>query len=112
MNIEEYGFDRADLVVATAVHAYLKNLTPAARRTTLAEVVKRNSAETVIDAEKLTTLIESAKAAAMISAGAWPDGEGDYQRSLNFIRETLPTVDARKYIEDKRFLCFIEDCVE
>ena len=48
----------------------------------------------------------------MISAGAWIDGEGDYQRSLNFIRETLPTVDARKYIEDKRFLRFIEDCTE
>ena len=112
MNIEEYGFDRADLVVVTAVNGYLKNLTPEVRRTNLAKLVKRNGTETVIDAEKLITLIENAKAAAIISAGTWLDGEGDYQRSLNYIRETLPTVDARKYIEDKRFLRFIEDCTE
>lgn len=112
MNIEEYGFDRGDLVAVTAVNGYLKNLTPEARRTTLAEVVKRNGAETVIDGEKLTTLIESAKATVMISAGAWLDGEGDYQKALDFIRETLPAADARKYIEDKRFLRFIEDSAE
>jgi len=28
MNIEEYGFERSDLVVVTAVNAYLKKLTP------------------------------------------------------------------------------------
>ena len=112
MNIEEYGCDRVDLVVVTAVNAYLKNLTPEARRTTLAEVVKRNGAETVIDAEKLTTLIENAKAAAMISAGAWQNGEGDYQKAIDFIRETLPAVDAKKYATDERFLRFIEDSAE
>lgn len=112
MNIEEYGFDRADLVVVTAVNAYLKNLTPEARSTTLAEVVKRNGAVTVIDGDKLTTLIESAKAAAMIGTETWQDGEGDYQKTLDFIRETLPTVDSRKYATDERFLRFIEDSAE
>ena len=27
-NIEDYGFDRSDLIIATAVNSYLKNLTP------------------------------------------------------------------------------------
>ena len=40
MNIEEYEFERSDLVVVTAVNAYLKNLTPEARRETLGEIVK------------------------------------------------------------------------
>jgi hypothetical protein len=26
-NIEDYGFDRSDLIIATAVNSYLKNLT-------------------------------------------------------------------------------------
>ena len=38
-NIEDYGFDRSDLIIATAVNSYLKNLTPEARRETLAGVV-------------------------------------------------------------------------
>jgi hypothetical protein len=36
-NIEDYGFDRSDLIIATAVNSYLKNLTPEARRKALAE---------------------------------------------------------------------------
>ena len=32
MNIEQYGFGREDLLVVTAVSAYLKKLTPEARR--------------------------------------------------------------------------------
>ena len=32
MNIEEYGFARNDLLVVTAVNAYLKKLTQEARR--------------------------------------------------------------------------------
>ncbi len=43
MNIEEYGFERSDLVVVTAVNAYLKNLTPEARRETLSEIGKAYS---------------------------------------------------------------------
>ena len=39
MNIEKYGFERLDLVVVTAVNAYLKNLTPEARGKTLSEIV-------------------------------------------------------------------------
>ena len=53
MNIENYGFDRDGLVVATAVNAYLKNLTPEARTTTLAEIVKRNGADTTIEGSAL-----------------------------------------------------------
>ena len=41
MNIEKYGFERSDLVVVTAVNAYLKKLTPEARRETLSEIVKQ-----------------------------------------------------------------------
>ena len=75
MNIEEYGFERSDLVVVTAVNAYLKNLTPEARRETLGEIVKQGG---VIDGPALADLIENAKAAAMISSEEWQLGEGDY----------------------------------
>ena len=30
-NIEDYGFDRSDLVIVTAVNSYLKKLTPGYR---------------------------------------------------------------------------------
>ena len=114
-NIEDYGFERSDLVVATAVNGYLKNLTPAARKETLEGIVKQNGAETVIDGPALAQLIEDAKAAAMISADAWKDG-GDplMKKTLSFIREILPSVDGKEYAKNlpKGFLQFLEDCVK
>lgn len=109
MNIEEYGFERSDLVVVTAVNAYLKNLTPEARRETLSEIVKQDGE---IDGSALAALIENAKAAAMISSEEWQPGEGDYQRALFFIQEQLPAVDGKEYVAamPKKFLQFIEDC--
>lgn len=109
MNIEKYSFDREGLVVATAVNSYLKNLTPEARSSTFSEVVKRSGADTVIDGEKLIVLIENAKAAAMIGSEVWKEGDGIYQKTLSFIRETLPAVDEKKYVADERFLQFIQD---
>ena len=79
MDIEKYGFERSDLVVVTAVNAYLKNLTPEARTETLSEIVKQDG---VIDGPALAALIENAKAAAMISSEAWQPGAGDYQPRL------------------------------
>ena len=109
MNIEEYGFDRNDLLVVTAVNAYLKKLTPEARRETLSEIVKQDG---VIDGPALADLIENAKAAAMIGSEAWQPGEGDYQRALSFIQEQLPEVDGKKYVKHvpEKFLRFIADC--
>ena len=109
MNIEEYGFERSDLVVVTAVNAYLKNLTPEARRETLVEIVKQDG---VIYGPALTVLIENAKAAALISSEAWQPGDGDYQKTLSFIQEQLPAVDGKKYVKKmpEKFLRFIEDC--
>ena len=109
MNIEEYGFERSDLVVVTAVNAYLKNLTPEARRETLAEIDKQDG---VIDGQALAELIENAKAAAMISSEEWQPGEGDYQKALSFIQEQLPAVDGKKYVKHvpEKFLRFIADC--
>ena len=111
MNIEKYGLDRSDLVVATAVNAYLKNLMPEARSTILAEIVKRDGTEAVIDGPALAALIEKAKAAAMIGSEEWQDGEGIYQKTLSFIRETLPAVGGKKYIAGmpESFLRFIQD---
>ena len=60
MYIEEYGFDRNDLIVVTAVKAYLKKLTPEARMEVLSEIVKKDG---VIDGPALTAMIENAKAA-------------------------------------------------
>ena len=109
MNIEEYGFDRNDLLVVTAVNAYLKKLTPEARRETLSELVKQDG---VVGGPALAALIESAKAAAMISLGEWKPGEGNYQRALSFIQEHLPALDGKEYVKKmpEKFLQFIVDC--
>ena len=109
MNIEKYGFERSDLVVVTAVNAYLKNLTPEARTETLAEIIKQDG---VIDGLALVDLIENAKGAALISAEAWQPGEGDYQKALGFIQKQLPAVNGEKYVKQvpEKFLQFIEDC--
>ena len=109
MDIEKYGFERSDLVVVTAVNAYLKNLTPEARTETLAEIVKQDG---VIDGPALTAMIENAKAAAMISLEEWKPGEGNYQRALSFIQEHLPALDGKKYVKKmpEKFLRFITDC--
>ena len=52
-NIEDYGFDRSDLVIATAVNSYLKKLTPEAREETLAGIVRQDGAETRINGERV-----------------------------------------------------------
>ena len=109
MNIEEYGFDQNDLLVVTVVNAYLKKLTPKARRETLSEIVKQDG---VIGGPALAALIESAKAAAMISSEEWQPGKGDYQKTLTFIQEHLPALDGKKYVKkmQEKFLQFIVDC--
>ena len=111
-NIEDYGFDRSDLVIATAVNSYLKKLTPDAREETLAGIVRQDGAKTTINSERLAALIESAKAMAMIGTQGWKDG-GDslMKKSLAFIWEQLPTVDGEEYIkkQPEKFLQFIED---
>ena len=109
MNIEEYGFDRNDLLVVTAVNAYLKKLTPEARREALSELVKQDG---VIGGPALAALIESAKAAAMISLEEWKPGEGNYQRALSFIQEHLPALEGKEYVKKmpEKFLQFIVDC--
>ena len=111
-NIEDYGFDRSDLIITTAVNSYLKNLTPEAKRETLAGIVRQDGAETVINGSALAALIESAKAMAMIGTQGWKDG-GDpiMKRTLVFIREQLPAVYGEEYInkQPEKFLRFIED---
>ncbi len=67
-NIEDCGFDRSDLIIATAVNSYLKNLTPEAKRKALAGIVRQDGAETVINGSALAALIESAKAMAVIGS--------------------------------------------
>ena len=111
-NIEDYGLDCSDLIIATAVNSYLKNLTPEARRETLAGVVRQDGAKTKINSERLAALIETAKATAMIGSYDWKDG-GDHlmKKTLEFIREQLPAVDGKEYIKKipEQFLSFIED---
>ena len=73
-NIEDYGFDRSDLVIATAVNSYLKKLTPEAREETLAGIIRQDGAMTRINGERAAALIENAKAAVMIGSEGWKDG--------------------------------------
>ena len=109
MDIEKYGFERTDLLVVTAVNAYLKKLTVEARKETLAEIVKQDR---VINGPALVDLIENAKVAVMISLEEWKPGEGNYQRALSFIQEHLPAFDGKKYVKKmpEKFLQFIVDC--
>ena len=111
-NIEDYGFDRSDLVIATAVNSYLKKLTPEAREETLVGIIRQDGAMTRINGERAAALIENAKAAAMIGVQDWKDG-GDplMEKTLAFIRKQLPTVNGEEYIkkQPEKFLRFIED---
>ena len=111
-NIEDYGFDRSDLIIATAVNSYLKNMTLEARKEILAGVVRQDGAKTKINSERLAALIETAKVTAMIGSYDWKDG-GDHlmKKTLEFIREQLPAVDGKEYMKSppKEFLKFIED---
>jgi hypothetical protein len=111
MNIEKYGFDRNDLIVATVVNVFLRNLAPETKKETLAEIVSCEGNETVVDGPALAALIENAKVVAMIGSEEWQDGEGIYQKMLSFIRESLPAVDGKKYIArmPESFLRFIQD---
>lgn len=111
-NIEDYGFDRSDLVIATAVNSYLKKLTPEAREKTLAGIIRQDGAMTRINGERAAALIENAKAAAMIGSEGWKDGGDPLMiKTLAFIREQLPAVDGEEYIkkQPQKFLQFIED---
>lgn len=113
MNIEDYSLTREDLVVATAIHAYLETMLPEARRETMSGIVHNvHSDDAVIDDTKLAVLIESAKAAVMVSVEAWKNGTGVYQRSLKFIRKELPAVSGESYVQNisERFVKFVEDC--
>ena len=114
-NMEEYGFERSDLVVATAVKSYLKNLSTEARKETVERIVRQDGTETVIDGPAFSQRLESAKAMAMIGTEAWKDG-GDplVKKTLSFIRETLPAVNCEEYAKNppREFLHFLEDCVE
>ena len=111
-DIEDYGFDRSDLIIATAVNSYLKNLTPEARRETLVGIIRQDGAKTKINSKRLAELIESAKSTAMIGSQEWKDcGDQLMKKTLEFIREQLPTVDGKEYMKNppEEFLRFIED---
>lgn len=111
-NIEDYGFDRSDLIIATAVNSYLKNLMSKARRKALAEIVRQEGVETVVNGSAPATLIESAEAAAMIGSQDWKDGcDPLMKRTLDFIREQLPDVDGNEYVKKmpEKFMQFLED---
>ena len=112
MNIEEFGFERSDLVVVTAVNSYLRNKKPKAREEVLRTIVNTRDVETVIDEQHLVALIESAKAAAMTSSEGWKAGDDPLVRkSMDFIRETLLAVSGKEYVKapPEQFLRFIED---
>jgi len=79
---------------------------------TTGSIVRQDGATTLINGESVAALIENAKAMAMIGSEGWKDG-GDplMKRTLEFIREQLPTVDGEEYIkkQPEKFLRFIED---
>ena len=111
-DIEDYGFDRSDLIIATAVNSYLKNLTPEARKETLDGIVLQDGVKTIINGPALANLIEFAETMAMIGTQDWKDG-GDplVKKTLDFIRKQLPSMDGEKYVkkQSEKFLQFIED---
>ena len=54
MNIEKYKFEPSDLVVVTAVNAYLKNLKPEVRKETLAGVIRQHGAENLLSSARIS----------------------------------------------------------
>ncbi len=111
MNLDRYKFDKEDLIVAAAVNGYLKKMKPEAREKVLAGIVSREGSETVINGPALATLIENAKASAMVTSVDWQEGDDIYQKALFFIQEQLPTVDGKKYVagDPEELLRFIRD---
>ena len=112
INLEKYDFSRDELIVAVAIKSYLQELAPDTRKEMMTALVHQDGAETVIEGEELAELIENARAAAMLASEAWQPGEGDYQKSLEYIREQLPKIHGRKFAQtaSSRFAEFIEDC--
>ena len=111
-DIEDYGFDSSDLIIATAVNSYLKNLTPEARKGALDGIIRQDGAKTVINGPALATLIESAKAMALIGTQGWKDGGDPFvKKALDFIRKQVSAVDGEEYVkkQPEKFLQFIED---
>jgi hypothetical protein len=113
MNIERFGFEQTDLVVVTAVNAYLKKLTPGLRKEMLKSIVISDGVKTLIDGAHLADLIENSKTAAMIGSVEWKDcGDPLMKKTLDFIHEILSTIDGKKYVKDShnKFLKFIVSC--
>lgn len=113
MNINEYSFERTDLVVVTAIKAYLKCLTPETRKEMLNSIVVADGEETMIDGTCLADLIENARSAAMKGFEKWKDYDDPLmKKALDFIRETLSTIDGKEFAKNvnNKLLDFIEDC--
>lgn len=131
VHADEYGFTITDLTVAALIKAYLQTMKVEAVPEELSRIVspemrgpcggtvkkRRLAAErwSEIDREALADLIDTARAAATISAMEWQaqPGEKLLGRAIEFMRDELfPALDGKKYVASMpvEMAEFITDC--
>lgn len=131
VHADEYGFSITDLTVAALIKAYLQTMKVEAVPEKLSLIVspemrdlrggsvkgRRPAAEqwSGIDREALAALIDTARAAATISAMEWQaqPGEKLLGRTIEFMRDDLfPALDGKQYVTTMpvEMAEFITDC--
>lgn len=128
---EQYGLKLADMVVAAMLKAYLQEMVKEEVPDLLSRIVSpgmrsirggtvkerglEQSAWITIDGAKLAALIESARAAAVISADAWlaQKGERLLRKTIEYMRDDVfPGLSGERYVASMpvEMAEFITDC--
>lgn len=131
VNAEQYGFKMVDLVVAVMLKAYLQEMVAEevlgllsrivspGMRSIRGGTVKRRGLEQstwiTINGAELASLIESARAAAAISAESWraQEGEALLKKTIEYMKDdVLPGLSGKRYVASMpvEMAEFITDC--
>ena len=131
VHADEYGFTITDLTVASLIKAYLQTVRAEIVPEELGRIVspeirdlrgspvkgRRLAVEqwSNIDSEALAELINTARAAAAISAMEWQaqPGEKLLERTIEYMRDNLfPVLDGKEYVASMpvEMAAFITDC--
>ena len=114
----EFKVQIEDVIVAGIVKSYILHMPADAAREELRRVINPNIGEATqeqrISVDDLAVLIEKAKAAAVIAALEWKAQKGErlLKATIDFLRDFLPTLDAREYAKSisKMMVETLEKC--
>ena len=114
IEIERYGFNEHDTIIATMVKGYLIT-NPEAAPASLNEIVKAQAGKQYrIDGPKLSALIDSAKSVVINAADSCEAHDDSMLREAIAVvkEETIPQISGKKYVETMpvAFAEFITDC--